>query len=114
MRWTFSPLRTFAECSALSALKEDDRAALSEPGKNLLNGIEMTEKELHTVLARNGVTAIAAAPGDAFDPNLHQAVANVPSPYDTGSIHDVFQTGWKIGDRILRAAMVAVSAGSTN
>ena len=99
---------------ALSALKDEDRAALSEPGKNLLNGIEMTEKELHTVLARNGVTAIAAAPGDAFDPNLHQAVANVPSPYDTGSIHDVFQTGWKIGDRILRAAMVAVSAGSTN
>ncbi|MCA8901850.1 MAG: nucleotide exchange factor GrpE [Hyphomonas sp.] len=99
---------------ALSALKDDDRAALSEPGQKLLDGIEMTEKELHTVLARNGVLAIAAQPGDAFDPNLHQAVAQVPSPYATGSIHDVFQTGWKIGDRVLRAAMVAVSAGSTN
>lgn len=99
---------------ALAALPDGDRDALSEAGKNLLNGIEMTEKELHTALARNGVTVIAAQPGDAFDPNLHQAVANVPSPYDTGSIHDVFQTGWKIGDRVLRAAMVAVSAGSTN
>lgn len=99
---------------ALAALPDGDRDALSEAGKNLLNGIEMTEKELHTTLARNGVTAIAAQPGDAFDPNLHQAVANVPSPYDTGSIHEVFQTGWKIGDRILRAAMVAVSADSTN
>ena len=99
---------------ALSALPDGDRDALSEAGKNLLNGIEMTQKELHTALARNGVTVIAAQPGDAFDPNLHQAVANVPSPYDTGSIHDVFQTGWKIGDRVLRAAMVAVSAGSTN
>ena len=99
---------------ALAALPDEDRGALSEAGKNLLNGIEMTEKELHTALARNGVSAIVAQPGDAFDPNLHQAVANVPSPYATGSIHDVFQTGWKIGDRVLRAAMVAVSAGSTN
>ena len=99
---------------ALSALSDDDRAGLSEPGKNLLGGIEMTEKELHTALARNGVTVIAAMPGDAFDPNLHQAVANVPSPQANGTIHDVFQPGWKIGARVLRAAMVAVSAGSTN
>jgi molecular chaperone GrpE len=99
---------------ALAALPDEDRGALSEAGKNLLNGIEMTEKELHTALARNGVTVIAALPGDAFDPNLHQAVANVPSPQANGTIHDVFQSGWKIGDRVLRAAMVAVSAGSTN
>ncbi|WP_112073471.1 nucleotide exchange factor GrpE [Hyphomonas sp. ND6WE1B] len=99
---------------ALAALPDGDRDALSEAGKNLLGGIEMTEKELHTALARNGVSVIAALPGDAFDPNLHQAVANVPSPQAPGTIHDVFQTGWKIGDRVLRAAMVAVSAGSTN
>jgi len=99
---------------ALAALPDGDRDALSEAGKNLLNGIEMTEKELHTAFARNGVTAIAAQPGDAFDPNLHQAVANVPSPQAPGSIASVFQTGWKIGDRVLRAAMVTVSAGSTN
>ena len=99
---------------ALSALSETDREALSEAGKGLLDGIEITEKDLHAALARNGVTVIVAQPGDAFDPNQHEAVANVPSPQAPGTIHDVFQTGWKIGDRVLRAAMVAVSAGSTN
>ncbi|HAE93422.1 MAG TPA: nucleotide exchange factor GrpE, partial [Hyphomonas atlantica] len=47
---------------ALTALSEEDRAALSEPGRNLFEGIEMTEKELHTALARHGVTVIAALP----------------------------------------------------
>ena len=99
---------------ALSALSEEDRDALSEPGKNLLGGIEMTEKELHTALARHGVTAIAAQPGDTFDPNLHQAVANIPSDQPNGTIASCFQPGWKIGERTLRAAMVAVSAGTAN
>lgn len=99
---------------ALSALSEKDRDALSEPGKNLLGGIEMTEKELHTALARHGVTAIAAQPGDTFDPNLHQAVANIPSDQPNGTIASCFQPGWKIGERTLRAAMVAVSAGAAN
>ena len=45
---------------ALAALPDGDRDALSEAGKNLLGGIEMTEKELHTALSRNGVTVIAA------------------------------------------------------
>lgn len=99
---------------ALAALSADDKEALSEPGKNLLGGIEMTEKELHTAFARHGVTAIPAAPGDTFDPNLHQAVANIPSEHPNGTIADCFQPGWKIGERTLRAAMVAVSAGQAN
>ena len=99
---------------ALTALSEEDRAALSEPGRNLFEGIEMTEKELHTALARHGVTAIAAQPGDTFDPNQHQAVANIPSDQPNGTIASCFQPGWKIGERTLRAAMVAVSAGAAN
>tara|TARA_Y100001001_G_scaffold152300_1_gene164790 strand:+ start:6884 stop:7492 length:609 start_codon:yes stop_codon:yes gene_type:complete len=99
---------------ALTALSEEDRAALSEPGRNLFEGIEMTEKELHTALARHGVTVIAALPGDTFDPNQHQAVANIPSDQPNGTIASCFQPGWKIGDRTLRAAMVAVSAGAAN
>jgi molecular chaperone GrpE len=99
---------------ALAALSEDDRAALSEAGRNLFEGIEMTEKELHTALARHGVTVIAALPGDTFDPNLHQAVANIPSDQPNGTIASCFQPGWKIGERTLRAAMVAVSAGAAN
>lgn len=96
---------------ALEALPEGERDALTEGGKGLLGGIEMTQKELHTVLTRHGVTVIDAEPGAAFDPNLHQAVANIPSEHPNGTIASVFQSGWRIGDRTLRAAMVAVSAG---
>lgn len=99
---------------ALEALPEDEREALTEGGKGLLGGIEMTQKELHTVLTRHGVTAIEVEPGAAFDPNLHQAVANIPSEHPNGTIASLFQAGWRIGDRTLRAAMVAVSAGQAN
>ncbi|MEP1144380.1 MAG: nucleotide exchange factor GrpE [Henriciella sp.] len=99
---------------ALEALPEDERDALTEGGKGLLGGIEMTQKELHTVLTRHGVTAIDVEPGAAFDPNLHQAVANIPSEHPNGTIASLFQAGWRIGDRVLRAAMVAVSAGQAN
>ena len=99
---------------ALQALSDADREALSEPGKNLLSGIEMTEKDLHAALARHGVTAIAAEPGEAFNPEIHQAVSNIPSEQPNGTIAACFQPGWKIGERTLRAAMVAVSAGGAN
>jgi len=99
---------------ALEALPEPEREGLTEGGKGLLSGIEMTQKELHTVLTRHGVTEIEAEPGAAFDPNLHQAVANIPSEHPNGTIASLFQGGWRIGDRVLRAAMVAVSAGQAN
>ncbi len=96
---------------ALDALPTDVRAKLPEAARVALEGVELTQKELVTVLARHGVTAIDAAPGAAFDPALHQAVTQIPSPHPAGSIAELFQTGWRIGDRTLRAAMVAVSAG---
>lgn len=99
---------------AMEALSHDERDALSEAGKSLMGGIEMTQKELHTVLARHGVTAVDAAPGAAFDPNLHQAVSQIPSDQPSGTIAQCFQNGWKIGERTLRAAMVAVSTGPAN
>lgn len=97
---------------ALEVLSVDARADLSEPGQKLLEGVELTQKDLHAVLARNGVSAIDAAPGAAFDPNQHQAVSQIPSEYPSGSVASTFQSGWKIGDRTLRAAMVAVSSGA--
>ncbi|MEO0549528.1 MAG: nucleotide exchange factor GrpE [Pseudomonadota bacterium] len=99
---------------ALEALPDEEREALTEGGKGLLGGIEMTQKELQTVLTRHGMTPIEAEPGSAFDPNLHQAVANIPSEHPSGTIASEFQSGWKIGNRTLRAAMVAVSAGQAN
>jgi molecular chaperone GrpE len=99
---------------ALEALPEDERNALTEAGTNLLGGIEMTQKELHAKLAKHGVTAIDAEPGATFDPNKHEAVSQIPSEHPTGTIAQTFQTGWKIGERTLRAAIVAVSAGQAN
>ncbi|WP_084398135.1 nucleotide exchange factor GrpE [Henriciella aquimarina] len=96
---------------ALAALPDDERAQLTEAGENLLGGIEMTQKELHTKLAKHGVVAIDAEPGATFDPNMHEAVSQIPSEHPSGTIAQTFQNGWKIGDRVLRAAMVAVSAG---
>ena len=99
---------------ALEALTPDAKAELSTPGQNLLEGVEITQKELHAALARNGVSAIDAAPGATFDPNLHQAVSQIPLEFPAGAVASTFMTGWRIGDRTLRAAMVAVSAGGAS
>lgn len=78
----------------------------------LVDGVRMTEKELLTVLERHGVRRIHPA-GEKFDPNLHQAVAQVPhATIPSGNVVDVAQPGFTIGDRVLRAAMVTVSSGS--
>lgn len=96
---------------ALTALSPEARVDLSDAGKSLLAGIELTEKELIAALSRHGVTIVDAIAGTEFDPNVHQAVAQIPSDQAEGTIAEPFQTGWKIGDRTLRAAMVAVSTG---
>jgi molecular chaperone GrpE len=95
----------------LDQLTPDARAALPDVARSVLEGVDLTQKELITVLARHGVTAIAASPGEPFDPAHHQAVTQIPSPHPAGTVAELFQSGWKIGDRTLRAAMVAVSAG---
>ena len=95
---------------ALLTLEGTDKSELGENAKNLVEGIELTEKDLMAVLARHGVTAVPGQ-GSKFDPNVHQAVANIPSEEDKGNVATVMQSGFKIGDRTLRAAMVAVSTG---
>lgn len=86
--------------------KED----MGSNAKNLIDGIELTEKDLMAVLARNGIKAVPGK-GSKFDPNVHQAVAQIPSSEEKGYVAEVMQTGFTIGDRTLRAAMVAVSTG---
>jgi molecular chaperone GrpE len=86
----------------------DNKAAGHEA---LIQGVELTLKQLVGTLARFGVQAIETA-GQAFDPAAHQAVSHVPSdsvPQD--HVIDEFQKGYRLHDRILRAAMVSVSAG---
>jgi molecular chaperone GrpE len=99
---------------ALESLPAAEKSRLPEAVRTALEGVELTQKEMLTVLARHGVTAIDAAPGSAFDPALHQAVTQVPSEHPAGSVAQLFQSGWRIGDRVLRAAMVAVSAGKAS
>lgn len=96
---------------ALESVPDHSRGIMTDAVKTALEGVELTQKELVTVLARHGVTAIDTPPGATFDPNLHQAVTQIPSEHAAGSIAQLFQSGWRIGERTLRAAMVAVSAG---
>lgn len=95
---------------ALASVDEGSRGELGPNAQNLLEGLELTEKNLMAVLARHGIKAVPGV-GAKFDPNVHQAVAQIPSTEDKGHVAEVMQTGFTIGDRTLRAAMVAVSTG---
>jgi molecular chaperone GrpE len=95
---------------ALLTVDGKARDEMGDNAKNLISGIELTEKELMAVLARHGITAVPGK-GAKFDPNVHQAVAQVPSDEEKGTVAEVMQTGFKLGERTLRAAMVAVSTG---
>ncbi len=95
---------------ALQTLDGKAQAEMGENAKTLIAGIELTEKELMAILARHGITAVPGQ-GSKFDPNVHQAVAEFASDEDKGNVAQVMQTGFKLGDRTLRAAMVAVSTG---
>ena len=95
---------------ALTTVDGKTKDDLGENAKNLLDGIELTEKDLIMILARHGVRAVPGT-GSKFDPNVHQAVANIPSDEEKGNVATVMQTGFTLGDRTLRAAMVAVSTG---
>jgi molecular chaperone GrpE len=96
---------------AMAALDDELRAKADESLKALLDGVELTERELINVLEKHGVKRIDPL-GQKFDPNRHQAMyeiddASVPS----GSVVQVMQAGYLIGDRVLRPALVAVSKG---
>ena len=96
---------------AMQALDDELRAKADEATKALLEGVELTERELINVLEKHGVTKVEPL-GQKFDPNRHQAMyeiedASVPS----GSVIQVMQAGYLIGERVLRPALVAVSKG---
>ncbi len=77
----------------------------------LVQGVELTLKQLSGVLAKFGVQAIDTA-GQDFDPSAHQAVSYGPSDdVPANKVLDEFQKGYRLHDRILRAAMVSVSSG---
>jgi molecular chaperone GrpE len=92
---------------ALSHLPQAVREAADPQVKAVIDGVEATERQLLQNLQTHGIKQIDTSDGK-FDPNFHQAVAEVPgSP--PGSIVNVVQTGYTIGDRLLRPAMVTVA-----
>ncbi|WP_374393512.1 nucleotide exchange factor GrpE [Sphingopyxis sp.] len=91
---------------ALAALTPEQRedAAI----KPLITGLEATERELLSVFERNGITRIAAI-GLPLDPNQHQAMLEIPSDKEPGTIVQEMQAGYMMKDRLLRPAMVGVA-----
>ena len=96
---------------ALQAIPPEARETADETLKSLLEGVEMTERELMNVLSRHGVR-IDKPEGAKFDPNLHQAIYEIEdTQIPAGTVKEVVQSGYVIGDRVLRPAMVGVSKG---
>lgn len=92
---------------ALDAAGEEQRAAALA----LIEGVELTMRELLTVLTRHGVTPVAPQVGEAFDPQLHQAMFEAPLPGTrAGDIIQVMTEGFLLHDRLLRPAQVGVSS----
>lgn len=93
---------------ALDAIPEDKR---TEEIKGFIEGVEMTERSMLSGLERHGVKKIEAE-GARFDPNIHQAMFEVPNPeIPANTVIQVVQAGYMIGERVLRPAMVGVSKG---
>jgi molecular chaperone GrpE len=96
---------------ALEAVGPELRAGADAAVNSLIEGVELTERELMKSLEKNGIRKIEPQ-GEKFDPNLHQAMYEVPDPsVPSGTIVQVVQPGYVIGERILRPALVAVSKG---
>ncbi len=96
---------------ALEAVPAESRDAMDGALKSLLEGIELTERDLMKTMERHGVRKLAPQ-GEKFDPNLHQAMFEVPDPsVPSGQVVQVMQDGYVIGERVLRPAMVGVAKG---
>lgn len=96
---------------ALDAVPAEARAA-ADPGlTSLIEGVELTERSLHQALEKNGVRKFDPK-GERFDPNVQQAMYEVPdASVPAGTVVQVIQAGYMIGERVLRPAMVGVAKG---
>jgi len=99
---------------ALSMISPEAREGADQTARSLIEGIEMTEREMQRLLAKHGVTLIEAQ-GQKFDPHKHQAMFEVPDPSQPeGTVVQVVQAGYTIGERVLRPAMVGVAKGGSS
>lgn len=92
---------------ALAAISEETREASAA----LIEGVELTLRELTNVMQKHGVTTITPAVGDVFDPQMHEAMFEAPLPgTKAGQIIQVMTEGFMLYDRLLRPAQVGVSS----
>ena len=104
---TYTTTASADAARVLAWILANDEAAADE----LLEFAQLTERELLKVLEKHGVKKFEPL-GEKFDPNLHQAVFEMPDPSKpAGTVAQVIQPGYMIGERVLRPAMVAVAKG---
>jgi len=90
---------------AVDASEHHEEAKVAE-------GVAMVRQQLADLLRRRGLEEIEAEPGETFDPHMHEALSHQPSEHPEGTIAAVWQRGYRLGDRVVRAARVVVSAGT--
>jgi molecular chaperone GrpE len=96
---------------ALQAVDPAIREAADNTLKTLLEGVELTNRELAKTLEKHGVRLLDPM-DQKFDPNFHQAMFEIPDEtVPAGTVKQVVQPGYAIGDRVLRPAMVGISKG---
>ncbi len=87
---------------ALEAAREHEETKLEE-------GVELVERQLRDVLTREGLVEIET--NGSFDPHIHEALLTQPSKEEDGTILEVLQKGYRLGDRVIRPARVAIAQG---
>jgi molecular chaperone GrpE len=95
--------------SVLDDLERALEAATAHEEAKLEEGVALVHRSLADLLTRNGLTEIATE--GAFDPHTQEALLAQPSSEDEGTVIQVLQKGYTLGDRVLRPARVVVSAG---
>jgi len=94
---------------ALDTIGDELRTSGDAKVKALVEGVDLTERELQKVLEKHGVKMFSPL-GEKFDPNFHQAMYEIPdSSAAPGTVAQVIQAGYLIGERVLRPAMVAIA-----
>jgi molecular chaperone GrpE len=104
-------VEAFAE--SLLPVKDSLEAAIAIPDatpQQMLEGVHLTLRQLTQALERNKVVQIAPPAGTKFDPHQHQAISVVPAEQEANTVVAVLQKGYLIADRVLRPALVTVSA----
>lgn len=96
---------------ALEAVPPEARESADAGFKALIDGVDITERSMLSALERHGIRRLEPQ-GEKFDPNFHQAMFEVPNPeVPNGTVVQVVQAGYSIGERVLRPAMVGVAKG---